>query len=206
MQPSVILVACGLASGRTCEVVQWRGGPVEIEQGSGWDCPCGDTATPSPCSKGGTWWCRSWAPGGTTSCPSPHWPLAGDSLTVNMCGWAPTIDWRTEASGFTWALGPGGRGGTDAGRELPAPLPSLLWWLCGWLHRQGLGWGDNQQKGNEGTGEMREQGCGPSLSAPSPSRAVRHGSEGLQALEHCVARWGPLAAPLCFPAFTHQEA
>ena len=75
VQPSVILAACGLASGRTCEVVQWRGGPVEIEQGSGWDCPCGDTAAPSSCSKGGTWWSRSWAPGGTTFCLSLDWLL-----------------------------------------------------------------------------------------------------------------------------------
>lgn len=53
---------------------------------------------------------------------------------------------------------------------------------------------------------MREQGCGPSPSAPRASLAGRCGSEGLWALERCIARWGPHAAPLFLTAFMHQEA
>ena len=99
-----------------------------------------------------------------------------------------------------------GEGGQTLGESCPLPSPPFCGGRVGGCIGRGWGGAGNQQKGNEGTGEMREQGRGPSPSAASPSRAGRHGSEGLQALELCVARWGPLAAPLCFPAFTHQEA
>lgn len=129
VQPGVICMAPGLAPGCTCEVGLWREGAggdgTRLRMGT---VPA-ETPLPHPTpvkegpdgAKAGHQVgllpvCLLTVPG--TLC---RWlsPSTGDSV----CDGAPTMDQRVEASGLTWALGPGGQGRTHAGRAAPsAPL------------------------------------------------------------------------------------